>query len=179
MKLDTSITFTSERLKFIIVNENYKEDIFKELTDEVAKFLPFIPTHKLEDTQGFIDYSLNQLKLEKDITLIATDINTGEFIGCCGIHDICNESISLGIWLKESASGKGYGVEIIKALEQFVFNNIPVDYLIYNVEKNNVASINIAEKLEYVYNNSFVRNISEEKILDMLQYRKNNLNKTK
>ncbi len=177
MKLDTSITFTSERLKFVIVNENYKEDIFRELTDTVAKFLPFIPTHKLEDTQGFIDYSLNQLELGKDITLVATDINSGKFIGCCGIHDICDESISLGIWLKESASGKGYGVEIIKALEQFVFDNLSVEYLIYNVEQNNKASINIAEKLGYIYNSSFVRNISEEKILNMLQYRKNNSNK--
>lgn len=174
MKLDTSITFLSERLKFIVVSENYKYDIFSELTDNVAKFLPFIPTYKIEDTQGFIDYSLNQLHLGKDITLVATDRNSGEFIGCCGIHDICEQSISLGIWIKESASGKGYGSEIIKALEHYVMDHLPVEYLIYNVEKNNQASIKIAEKLGYIYNSSFVRNISETKILNMLQYRKVN-----
>jgi len=172
MKFDTTLTFSSDRLKFIIVNDQYVEDIFRELTPTVAKFLPFIPTGKKEDTFGFVAYSLGQLEQQKDITLLATDKETGEFIGCCGIHDMGEESISLGIWLKESANGKGYGTEIIKALEQFVFDSIPVDYLIYNVEKDNQGSIHIAEKLGYVYHNSFVRNISEEKVLNMLQYRK-------
>ncbi|WP_413512884.1 GNAT family N-acetyltransferase [Myroides odoratus] len=172
MKFDATLSFSSDRLKFIIVNDQYVDAIFNELTPTVAKFLPFIPTGKKEDTFGFVAYSLGQLEQQKDITLLATDRNTGEFIGCCGIHDICEESISLGIWLKESASGKGYGTEIIKALEQFVFDQIPVDYLIYNVEKNNHGSIHIAEKLGYSYHSTFIRNISEEKILDMLQYRK-------
>lgn len=172
MKFDATLSFSSDRLKFIIVNDQYVDAIFNELTPAVAKFLPFIPTTKKEDTFGFIAYSLGQLEQQKDITLLATDAITGEFIGCCGIHDICEESISLGIWLKESASGKGYGTEIIKALEQFVFDHIPVDYLIYNVEKNNHGSIHIAEKLGYSYHSTFIRNISEEKILDMLQYRK-------
>lgn len=177
MKFDTTLTFSSDRLKFIIVNEQYVDDIFRELTPTVAKFLPFIPAQKKEDTFGFVAYSLAQLEKQQDITLLATDRQTGEFIGCCGIHDIKEESISLGIWLKESASGKGYGTEIIKALEQFVFDQMTVDYLIYNVEQDNKGSINIAEKLGYTYYNSFVRNISEEKVLHMLQYRKDNLAK--
>ncbi|MDR0228699.1 MAG: GNAT family N-acetyltransferase [Flavobacteriaceae bacterium] len=174
MKLDRSIEIITERLRFIIVNEQYKEDIFRELTPTVAKFLPFIPTGKIEDTQGFIDYSLGQLDKGQDITLLATDKQTGEFIGCCGIHDINEENISLGIWLKESAFGKGYGTELIQGLETYVNQNLPVDYLIYNVEKNNHGSIKIAEKLGYVFHSEFVRNISEDKILNMLQYRKVN-----
>ncbi len=174
MKFDTTLTFSSDRLKFSIVNDQYVEDIFRELTPTVAKFLPFIPTGKKEDTFGFVAYSLGQLEKQQDITLLATDKQTGEFIGCCGIHDICEESISLGIWLKESASGKGYGTEVIKALEQFVLDHLTVDYLIYNVEKHNVGSIKIAEKLGYVYHSNFERNISEEKVLDMLHYRKDN-----
>ncbi|MDM1408938.1 GNAT family N-acetyltransferase [Myroides sp. DF42-4-2] len=177
MKFDTTLTFSSDRLKFIIVNEQYVDDIFRELTPTVAKYLPFTPTQKKEDTFGFVAYSLGQLEKQQDITLLATDRQTGEFIGCCGIHDINEESISLGIWLKESASGKGYGKEIIKALEQFVSDHMTVDYLIYNVDQDNKGSINIAEKLGYVYHHSFVRNISEEKILNMLQYRKDNPSK--
>ncbi|WHT39220.1 hypothetical protein QNH98_00380 [Myroides sp. mNGS23_01] len=46
MKFDTTLTFSSDRLKFIIVNDQYVEDIFRELTPTVAKFLPFIPTQK-------------------------------------------------------------------------------------------------------------------------------------
>ncbi|MHC5202232.1 GNAT family N-acetyltransferase [Myroides sp. LJL119] len=174
MEFNKDIAFDSERLHFQIVHEKFKQDIFNALTPTVAKFLPFIPTGKLEDTQGFIDYSLNQLEKKQDITLVASDKRSGEFIGCCGIHDICNESISLGIWLKESAFGKGYGKELIEALEKFVFLNLDVDYLIYNVEKDNTGSIRIAEKLGYVYHHSFVRNISEQKILNMLSYRKEN-----
>jgi len=177
MKFDTTLTFSSDRLKFIIVNDQYVEDIFRELTPTVAKFLPFIPTQKKEDTFGFVAYSLGQLEKQKDITLLATDNQTGEFIGCCGIHDICDESISIGLWIKESANGKGYGKEIVRSLEQFVFDHLAVDYLIYNVERNNAGSINIAEKLGYAYHSNFERNISEEKVLDMLHYRKANLAK--
>lgn len=174
MKFDKNIEILTDRLRFIVVNAKYKEDIFRELTPTVAKFLPFIPTGKLEGTQGFIDYSLGQLEKGEDITLLAIDNQTEEFIGCCGIHDINSESISLGIWLKESAFGKGFGTELIQGLEQYVNENLSVDYLIYNVEESNHGSIKIAEKLGYVYNNSFVRNISEDKILNMLQYRKTN-----
>lgn len=177
MGFSKDIQFTTERLSFEVVKDAFKEDIFRELTPTVAKFLPFIPTGKIEDTQGFIDYSLDVLAKGTDITLVATDKNTNEFIGCCGIHDVNEESISLGIWLKESAFGKGYGSELITGLESYVNDNLGVDYLIYNVEKNNHGSIKIAEKLGYVYNNDFVRNISEEKILNMLQYRKDNVKK--
>lgn len=177
MGFSRDIQFSSDRLSYLIVNDSFKEDIFRELTPTVAKFLPFIPTGKLEDTQGFIDYSLGVLDQGTDITLIAVDKDTKEFIGCCGIHDVNDESISLGIWLKESAFGKGYGQELITALETYVNQNLTVDYLIYNVEKSNHGSIKIAEKLGYVYHSEFVRNISEEKILNMLQYRKDNKKK--
>ncbi|MHC5309562.1 GNAT family N-acetyltransferase [Myroides sp. LJL116] len=172
MRMDTSIAFDSDRLHFEIVNDKFKEAIFEALTPTVAKFLPFIPTGKIEDTQGFIDYSLGQLEKGLDITLVASDKQSGEFIGCCGIHDISKESVSLGIWLKEAAFGKGYGTELIKALEQFIYDNLTVDFIIYNVEKNNSGSIKIAEKLGYVFDHEFVRNIEQTKILNMLQYRK-------
>ncbi|MGL4583361.1 MAG: GNAT family N-acetyltransferase [Flavobacterium sp.] len=177
MGFSRDIQFSSDRLSYLIVNDSFKEDIFHALTPTVAKFLPFIPTGKIEDTQGFIDYSLGVLDQGTDITLVAVDKDTKEFIGCCGIHDINDESISLGIWLKESAFGKGYGQELITALETYVNQNLPVDYLIYNVEKDNHGSIKIAEKLGYIYHSDFVRNISEEKILNMLQYRKDNKKK--
>ena len=177
MGFSRDIQFSSDRLSYLVVNDSFKEDIFRELTPTVAKFLPFIPTGKIEDTQGFIDYSLGVLDQGTDITLVAVDKETKEFIGCCGIHDVNEESISLGIWLKESAFGKGYGQELITALETYVNENLTVDYLIYNVEKNNHGSIEIAEKLGYVYHSDFVRNISEEKILNMLQYRKDNKKK--
>ncbi|MEK6494119.1 GNAT family N-acetyltransferase [Myroides odoratimimus] len=177
MGFSRDIQFSSDRLSYLVVNDSFKEDIFRELTPTVAKFLPFIPTGKIEDTQGFIDYSLGVLEQGTDITLVAVDKDTKEFIGCCGIHDVNQESISLGIWLKESAFGKGYGQELITALETYVNENLTVDYLIYNVEKNNHGSIKIAEKLGYVYHSDFVRNISEEKTLNMLQYRKDNKKK--
>ncbi|MVX36859.1 GNAT family N-acetyltransferase [Myroides sp. LoEW2-1] len=177
MGFSKDIAFDTDRLHFEIVSEKYKQDIFDALTPVVAKFLPFVPTGKLEDTQGFIDYSLGQLEKGLDITLVASNKETGEFIGCCGLHDINDESISLGIWLKEAAFGKGYGTELIKGLEDYTKDNLDVDYLIYNVEKDNSGSIKIAEKLGYVYHNSFVRNISEEKVLNMLQYRKPNAKK--
>ncbi|MDM1384424.1 GNAT family N-acetyltransferase [Myroides marinus] len=177
MGYSRDINFSSDRLSYQVVNDSYKEDIFNALTPTVAKFLPFIPTGKIEDTQGFIDYSLDVLDKGTDITLIAVDKDTKEFIGCCGIHDINPESISLGIWLKEAAFGKGYGQELIKALESYVNENLDVDYLIYNVEKDNHGSIKIAEKLGYIYHSDFVRNISEQKILNMLQYRKDNKKK--
>lgn len=172
MKFQTDIQFVSKHLRFEIVSDKYVQDIFRELTSDVAKFLPFVPTGKIEDTYGFVKYSLNQLEKGEDITFVAIDRETDAFIGCCGIHEITQESVSFGIWLKESASGKGLGTELIQALEDYTNQNLSVEHLIYNVDKNNKGSIKIAEKLGFVYYSSFVKNISEEKILDMLQYRK-------
>lgn len=170
MKFQRDIQFTSQRLHFEIVSDQYVQDIFRELTPEVAKFLPFVPTGKIEDTYGFVSYSLNQLKKGEDITFVVLDRETNSFVGCCGIHEITSESASLGIWLKESASGKGLGTELIEALEDYANEILSVDCLIYNVDKNNKGSIKIAEKLGFVYHKSFLRKVSEEKVLDMLQY---------
>jgi RimJ/RimL family protein N-acetyltransferase len=62
------------------------------------------------------------------------------------------------------------GTELIEALEDYANEILSVDCLIYNVDKNNKGSIKIAEKLGFVYHKSFLRKVSEEKVLDMLQY---------
>jgi len=78
---------------------------------------------------------------------VIVDKNTGEFIGCGGLHHIDTPHPEFGIWLKKSAHGHGYGKEAIVAMKDWADQNLAYEYLIYPVDKANIASCRIPEFL--------------------------------
>ena len=71
----------------------------------------------------------------------------GEFLGCVGLHRPHTRFPELGIWLKKSAQGMGYGSEAIRALKDWADRNLDYVYLVYPVDRNNSASRRIPESL--------------------------------
>jgi RimJ/RimL family protein N-acetyltransferase len=56
-------------------------------------------------------------------------------------------SPELGLWLKESAQGQGFGREVVAALVEWGHATLGKESFIYPVAVQNIASRRIAEKL--------------------------------
>lgn len=53
--------------------------------------------------------------------------------------------IEVGLWLKQSARGQGYGKEMIGGLVKRIQENKDFDYILYRACKDNIGTRKIAE----------------------------------
>ncbi len=149
----------SNRLIQIPISDKYATIIFKEFTESITKFMFPKPAEKIEDTISFIENSIVGLKKGENLQLVIINKETKEFVGCSGLHNLSGNSPELGIWIKESAHGHGFGLEAITAIILWANRNINYEYLTYPVDKRNLASRRIPER-----NNGIIE--KEEKVLN-------------
>jgi RimJ/RimL family protein N-acetyltransferase len=65
-----------------------------------------------------------------------------------GRSEACDtESPELGLWMKESAHGQGFGQEVVAAVAEWAHKTLGKGSFIYPVAVQNTASRRIAEKL--------------------------------
>lgn len=173
----TSIQIKTSRLSLVPISFEYAHDIFQEFTDEITLYMVPKPAKDFIESLGFIHASMKNYKDGKEIVFAIT--KDKEFLGNAGIHHIDTRAPVLGIWVKKSAHGNGYGFEAIAGIVEWAKKNLKFDYLVYPVDKRNVASRRIPERLngvvvkevDGVNMKGFVLNILEYHIFPT--YRKN------
>ena len=62
------------------------------------------------------------------------------------VFDIKEKTPEVGIWLKESAHGKGYGYEALRGLIDDLNSTGKYQYYIYEVDIRNAPSTHLVEK---------------------------------
>lgn len=143
-----SLHIAGERIALRTIAQTDAQLIFQEFTATITRYMiPKVPD-SIEETRAFISSSLASLEQRDNLQLVILDKETGEFLGCCGLHgrgDVKNPE--LGIWLKASAHGKGYGREAIHTLVNWVREAIVLESFIYPVDKRNIPSRKIPESL--------------------------------
>jgi len=143
-----SVVLNSERLMLTPVSRAFAEDIFKEFTADITRYMVPKPTGHIEDICTFIDTSIEKIRIGDQLVMAILDVGTVQFSGICAIHGKeQGETAELGIWLKKSAQGKKLGREAIALLAQWAKDNLVLSCLIYPVDKNNISSRKIAESL--------------------------------
>jgi ribosomal-protein-alanine N-acetyltransferase len=137
-----------ERVRLVPVSNDYEQEIFAEFTATVTRYMMPKPAEKIEETQAFIHISRQTMLAGNNLQLVILRQQTGEFLGVCGLHGDENIRMpELGIWLKVSAHGHGYGREAITILVQWAQAHIDLDGFIYPVDRHNIASRKIPESL--------------------------------
>jgi RimJ/RimL family protein N-acetyltransferase len=164
-------TIKSERLRLVPISLEYDRDIFQEFTPEITTYMFPKPAEDISETRAFIKESLQDMKTGNNLQMVILK-SSGEFLGCCGLHGQANPRIpEFGIWLKNDAHGYGYGREAIQALYTWAKQNLEVEYYIYPVDRNNLASRNIPESLGGAVVREFVDIGLAGNRLDMLVYK--------
>lgn len=171
MILHPDIKINTQHLTLQPVDSSYIDDILKHFTKEVTKYMPFNPKGNKKEIINFVNESKRSLLQNTDLVMVALDSNRN-FIGCCGIHNITEESIELGLWLKKSAQGQGLGTEIITALIMFLEHNFTFKYILYPVDEENIASKKIPEKLGFIPAKKYKKFKDTVTDLNILEYRK-------
>ena len=73
----------------------------------------------------------------------------GEFVGSMEAFGITEKTPELGLWLKSSAQGKGYGYEALRGLVDYLNATGKYQYYVYEVDVRNAASIHLVEKFRH------------------------------
>ena len=74
------------------------------------------PAETIADTFDFVHSSQRCLAAGTDMAVAIVDKVSDEYIGNCGVHSLQASVPSVGLWIKASAQGKGYGREVIGGL---------------------------------------------------------------
>ncbi|MDD5190501.1 MAG: GNAT family N-acetyltransferase [Dehalococcoidales bacterium] len=143
----SSFHLETKNLLLVSISMEYKEDIFREFTLEIATYMYPQPYEKIEDTIRFIQHSMKRNREGNNLQLVVLDRKDRSFLGCAGIHNIDTNTPEFGIWLKKSAHGNSYGKEAIFALNKWADENLNYEYLLYPVTEENSASKRIPELL--------------------------------
>lgn len=167
-----NIIVITDRLLLQTVSEEFKFDIWNEFTPEITRFMPFNPTGNIKDTEDFIALSSQDLISGKAILFCILKGESKEFLGCCGLHNINTRMVEIGLWLKKSAHGNGYGTETVKTLIEFAEAHLDFEYLLYPVDKDNWISKKIPEKLGFIPTRTYEKKKSGTENLHIMEFRK-------
>ena len=129
-------------------SDQYAESIFQEFTLEITRYMFPKPSDSLEGVRKGIEKFRAACQKREEIVFAILNKDTEEFLGCCGIHGRDDgRNPELGLWVKKSGHGNGYGREAIHALVKWARESLEVDSFVYPVAKENIASRKIPESL--------------------------------
>ena len=137
----------SGRLLLVPISMDYKEEIFKEFTKDITTFMYPKPADDISETEVFINNSLKELEEGSNLQLVVVKKESGEFLGCGGLHKVNTRTPELGIWLKKTAHGNGYGREAMAITKEWADKNLDYEYILYPVAEKNAPSRKIPESL--------------------------------
>ena len=167
----TNTVITTERLKLVALSEKYAEDIFKEFTPEITHYMFPKSPDKIEETLDYIRGALPKIQKGEELPVVILQKDTGEFLGAGGVHKIATSKPELGIWIKKSAHGNTYGREAVTGLKKWIDEHVDYTYIVYPVDRNNVASRKIAESLGGVVEAEYPKKNGAGIVMDMVEYR--------
>lgn len=138
----------TERLMIQPYSNSYLEQYFKEFTDEIVKYQypdSFCDMNKADEVMSKFVTDMEQGKM-LELVILTHD---GEFLGSMEAFDITGKTPELGIWLKNSAQGKGYGHEALKCLVDYLNSTDKYEYYLYGVDQRNEPSVHLVEKFHF------------------------------
>jgi RimJ/RimL family protein N-acetyltransferase len=135
----------SQRLQLSQFQMRDAQEVFGCITPAIAKFMPWEPP----------TWSEYVTRCEKRVQAPEPDkfyfvirrLDNGECLGMASLEDADSVSPELGLWLKQSAHGQGFGREVVAALVDWGHATLGKGGFIYPVAVQNTASRRIAEKL--------------------------------
>ena len=122
------------------------EDVFACITPATARFMRWEPPTSLQEYKEHREARLRACDPSVYSDVIRR-IDTMECLGVAGLDEADQSTPELGIWLKETAYGHGYGTEAVRAVAEWAAKTLAKNRFLYPVAVENLASRRIAEKL--------------------------------
>ncbi len=162
-----NIPNNTQRLIIERLSLKYIEEIFKEFTDEVTQYLRASTPKNIQEEIDRVERSKEKSKKWIEMNFTVSD-KQWDFIWCCGVMQLDTVTPEIGLWMKQSARGKGYGKEMVRTLIDRMVRTRDFEYIIYRVHIDNIWSRKIVEHLGWVIqlNDQGEENVFQEEKFD-------------
>jgi ribosomal-protein-alanine N-acetyltransferase len=168
----TDVEIVTERLILRPINLTDLEPIAREFTDQITLYMYPTAARSAMDVAPFIADSLEGLSNNSNLQLVATSKDpVGQFVGCLGLHKPDTRTPELGIWIVQSFHRQALGLEAIEALCGWAAEEIECDYLRYPVDRENIPSRRIPEKLGGEIEDEYDMITPDGRTLNIVEYR--------
>ena len=143
--------------------------IYREFNDTITRYMG-VPTPRCaNDTAAFIAESQDRMRRGEEI--VCAIIESDQFAGCAGVHELNAPAPELGIWIVRGFQGAGRGREAVAALRDWTAAHCPrAPFLRYPVDRANAASRRIAERLGGTVESTCERATADGRRLDIVEY---------
>ena len=165
-----NLRIETDRLILRPVEVSDAEEKYIYFDEEIIKYMYPKPAESVEETKSGIKKARLRMKKGNEIQFAIIMKKNKEFIGCAGLHSVDCKTPEFGIWTKKSSHGNGYGREAMTALHDWACDNIDFDYILYPVDKRNIASRKIPESLGGVIAKEYKENNASGFELDVVEY---------
>src|SRR5579871_2501010 len=139
------IVIESPRLQLSQFQMIDAQEVFGCITPAIARFMPWEPPSWSEYVARCEKRA--QAPDPNSFSFVIRRVDNGECIGMASFERADSVSPELGLWLKESAHGQGFGREVVAALIEWGHGTLGKESFLYPVAVQNTASRRIAEYL--------------------------------
>jgi len=139
------IVIRSPRVQLIQFQMTDAQEVFGCITPAIAKFMPWEPPlwreylARCEKRVGAPE--------PNEFSFVIRRLDNKECLGMASFEGADSVSPELGLWLKESVHGQGFGREVVAALVEWGHVTLGKESFLYPVAIQNTASRRIAEYL--------------------------------
>jgi RimJ/RimL family protein N-acetyltransferase len=140
------IVIRSARLQLSEFQMTDAQEVFACITPGISKFMPWEPP-------SWNEYVIRcekrvQFPDPNNFSFVIRQLDNNECLGMSSFEDADSASPEIGLWLKESVHGQGFGREVVAALIEWEHATLGKRSFLYPVAVQNIASRRIAEKLQ-------------------------------
>ena len=139
------IVIQSPRLQLHQFEMADAEEVFACITPKIARFMSWEPPTRSEYVAR-CEARLQAPELNT-FSFVIRRRDSKECLGMAAVEQCDTESPELGLWMKESAHGQGFGREVVAAIAEWAHKTLDKKSFIYPVAVQNIASRRIAERL--------------------------------
>jgi RimJ/RimL family protein N-acetyltransferase len=122
-------------------------DSFAAITPNVTRYMSWNVPESEDAHHAVCEAMVADAKAGRQLSLVVRDPGTSAFIGVTGLHPAEGDLLETGLWLAESAWGRGFGREAVGAVVAWASSVFQPAGFLYPVVDENVASRRIAEVL--------------------------------
>src|SRR5476649_1302497 len=141
-----AILIQSPRLRLSQFQMADADEVFECITPAIARFMQWEPPQSLSEYKAQREKRL-LAKDQNDFSFVIRRCDNIECLGVAGLEDADAPSPELGVWIKETAHGHGYGHESVTAVVEWASKTLKKESFLYPVATHNVPSRRIAEAL--------------------------------
>jgi RimJ/RimL family protein N-acetyltransferase len=143
----SSLSLSSQRLLLKSFTGSDAREAFLEATPTVARFMSWDPAPSFEAFEQIWQDWIPGMRAGSDACLTIRHKASSEFLGLAGLHKADVAEPEVGIWIKESQHGHGYGREAVATMIAFAADKLGKQAVVYPVVELNRPSRRLAESL--------------------------------